>query len=94
MAVFLTWLLLAIAALSASTVIPGDAEDALLASCPGYKASNVQTTASSLTADLSLAGAACNAYGTDLTDLRLSVVYETSKYAYLGDLSKTNTLNR
>ncbi|KAI4598086.1 hypothetical protein KJ359_003895 [Pestalotiopsis sp. 9143b] len=51
--------------------------DAPLAACPGYKASNVQTTTSGLTADLTLAGEACNVYGTDLTDLILEVSYDT-----------------
>jgi alpha-glucosidase len=48
-----------------------------LESCPGYKASNVVSTGSTLTADLSLNGPACNVYGTDLTDLKLVVEYQT-----------------
>jgi alpha-glucosidase len=50
-----------------------------LSECPGYKASNVQTSATGLTADLTLAGAPCNTYGTDLEKLRLQVTYETGK---------------
>ena len=50
-----------------------------LAACPGYKASNVQTSATGLTADLSLAGTACDVYGTDLTDLILEVSYDTGE---------------
>jgi alpha-glucosidase len=50
-----------------------------LASCPGYKASNVQHTGRGLTADLTLAGDACNAYGTDLTDLTLTVEHQTNE---------------
>lgn len=46
-------------------------------SCPGYKATNVVTTDSTLTADLSLNGSPCNVYGTDLTDLQLVVEYQT-----------------
>lgn len=49
------------------------------AACPGYKASNVKTTGSSLTADLKLAGSACNVYGKDLTHLTLEVTYEDGK---------------
>ncbi|KAF8858861.1 glycoside hydrolase family 31 protein [Acephala macrosclerotiorum] len=71
---FLLRLFLAATAVSAS-ILPR--ADDPLASCPGYEASNVKTTASTLTADLSLAGSACNVYGTDLTSLALSVVYET-----------------
>ena len=39
--------------------------------CPGYKASNVERTPYGLTADLSLAGTACNVYGTDIDSLSL-----------------------
>lgn len=73
---FLLRLFLAATVVSAS-ILPR--ADDPLASCPGYKASNVKTTASTLTADLSLAGSACHVYGTDLTSLTLSVVYETGK---------------
>jgi len=51
-----------------------------LDSCPGYRASNVVSTGSTLTADLSLNGPACNVYGTDLTDLKLVVEYQTGMY--------------
>jgi alpha-glucosidase len=44
--------------------------------CPGYTASNVRVSGSTITADLALAGTACNVYGTDLTDLRLLVEYQ------------------
>jgi hypothetical protein len=47
--------------------------------CPGYKASNVRVTATGVTADLTLAGAACNVYGTDLPHLTLQVTYQTGK---------------
>lgn len=50
--------------------------------CPGYAASNVQTTADGLTADLKLAGTACNTYGEDLEDLVLSVTYESGKSTF------------
>jgi alpha-glucosidase len=49
------------------------------ADCPGYEASNIVKTDSSLTADLTLAGAACNAYSEDLTNLKLVVEYQTGK---------------
>ncbi|KAK5105689.1 hypothetical protein LTR62_002367 [Meristemomyces frigidus] len=52
--------------------------NATLSACPGYKASNVKTSSAGMIADLSLAGAACNAYGTDLTDLILTVEYQTA----------------
>jgi alpha-glucosidase len=46
--------------------------------CPGYKASNVARTPHGLTADLSLAGEACNVYGIDVDALRLTVEYQSS----------------
>jgi alpha-glucosidase len=50
------------------------------AACPGYKASNVQTQQGNIvSADLNLAGSACNLYGTDLDNLVLQVEYETGK---------------
>jgi len=46
--------------------------------CPGYTASNVFRTPYGLTADLSLAGSACNVYGTDVEALSLTVEYQSS----------------
>ncbi|KAI1392968.1 glycoside hydrolase family 31 protein [Hypoxylon trugodes] len=44
--------------------------------CPGYIASNVKNTSNGLTADLTLAGDACNVYGTDIEALTLVVEYQ------------------
>ncbi|KAI1389954.1 glycoside hydrolase family 31 protein [Hypoxylon trugodes] len=72
------YLLFMAAAASAAVVAKRDYPgDDPLASCPGYTASNVIKTASGLTADLTLAGEACNVYGTDLKDLTLEVSYDT-----------------
>lgn len=60
----------------------GAATDAL-ANCPGYNASNVRVTPTGVTADLTLAGAACNVYGTDLPNLILQVTYQTGKLKLL-----------
>ena len=46
--------------------------------CPGYTASNVRKTSHGLTADLNLAGNACNVYGTDVDALSLTVEYQSS----------------
>jgi len=48
-----------------------------LSQCPGYKASNVKQNGATLTADLTLAGPACNAYGIDKENLSLEVTYDT-----------------
>ncbi|KAG8875707.1 hypothetical protein FRB97_004788 [Tulasnella sp. 331] len=47
-------------------------------SCPGYDVQNPQTSGSSFTANLVLAGKACNIYGPDLQKLDLAVTYETA----------------
>jgi alpha-glucosidase len=47
--------------------------------CPGYAASNVVKTDSGLTADLTLAGTACNVYSDDINNLKLVVEYQTRK---------------
>ncbi|KAI5210959.1 glycoside hydrolase family 31 protein [Aureobasidium subglaciale EXF-2481] len=47
--------------------------------CPGYSATNIVNTATGLTAKLTLAGAACNAYGTDIQNLVLAVNYDSEK---------------
>ncbi|KFY80117.1 hypothetical protein V499_01006 [Pseudogymnoascus sp. VKM F-103] len=79
MKVALSWVLAAAAAVSATTSIEyrttsnGDP----LAKCPGYKASNVKVGKSSITADLTLAGKACNVYGDDLKSLTLEVEYQS-----------------
>ncbi len=65
---FLSYLVLA----SSSVALSASIDD-----CPGYTASNIVESDGKLTADLSLAGAACNIYGTDLTDLKLLVEYQT-----------------
>ncbi len=47
--------------------------------CPGYEASNVVQGDSYLTADLSLAAGDCSLYSRDITNLRLTVEYQTGK---------------
>lgn len=49
--------------------------------CPGYEASNIVKTNSTLTADLTLAGDGCNVYSADIKDLKLVVEYQTSMYS-------------
>ena len=52
-------------------------DPAILDACPGYKAQNVVSNATGLTADLVLAGQACNVFGNDTATLKLEVTYET-----------------
>ena len=46
--------------------------------CPGYQATNVQQQQYGITATLTLAGQACNAYGTDIDSLDLSVEQQSA----------------
>lgn len=46
--------------------------------CPGYKGSAVCRTDYGFTATLTLAGKACNVYGTDVETLNLTVTYQAS----------------
>ena len=60
--------------------------------CPGYKASNVKRTPYGLTADLSLAGTACNVYGTDIESLSLlGISIPTIQSFLLEDSLTTNS---
>ncbi|TFY71663.1 hypothetical protein EVG20_g1354 [Dentipellis fragilis] len=49
----------------------------VLDSCPGYNAVNVKSRGPKVTADLVLAGTACNVFGNDTKKLALKVTYET-----------------
>ncbi|EIW82144.1 glycoside hydrolase family 31 protein [Coniophora puteana RWD-64-598 SS2] len=76
---FLGALLLA----AASTVRAEWVDPAVLDKCPGYNAENVNAQASQLTADLVLAGNACNVFGKDAEKLKLEVTYETEDRIHL-----------
>lgn len=76
---FLTLVASATAALAGPLARSGLRRQTTTNDCPGYSASNVVKRDSTLTADLKLAGTACNAYGQDLDDLKLLVEYQTSK---------------
>lgn len=76
----LAWGSLLFSGLAAAEVVARATPDYdSLDKCPGYAASNVQTTDNGLTADLKLAGTACNTYGDDLEDLVLEVTYENGE---------------
>ena len=52
--------------------------------CPGYRASNLQASSTGLTASLTLAGNACNVYGTDIRQLKLKVEYQTNSRLHVN----------
>ncbi|RAL61331.1 hypothetical protein DID88_009467 [Monilinia fructigena] len=91
------WLLLTATTVSAATLdfqsraTRSDTNSILpFSECPGYTASNIKTTSSSLSADLTLAGPACNTYGADLKQLTLKVVYETGPESVLPRPAESN----
>jgi alpha-glucosidase len=62
--------------------------------CPGYIASDVEQNQFGFTATLSLAGDACNVYGTDIETLNLEVAYQAqdrlSVNIYPANISPSN----
>ena len=52
--------------------------------CPGYRATDVKTSGTGLTATLVLAGKSCNAYGTDIGRLSLLVEYQTDSRLHVA----------
>lgn len=67
-------------------------DPATLDACPGYKAVNIQDDGSTLTADLTLAGKACNVFGTDIQQLKLEVAYETGLSSLLAIVRRQSQL--
>ena len=51
--------------------------------CPGYIASNVHESDTGITADLVLAGDACNVYGNDIDELTLEVEYQNKQQSHV-----------
>ncbi|KAJ6528271.1 glycosyl hydrolases family 31-domain-containing protein [Mycena vulgaris] len=62
-----------------------------VASCPGYTLHALSETKSGLTARLSLAGAACNAFGTDVANLTIQVTYETESRLHVHIFDTANS---
>ncbi|EIW75706.1 glycoside hydrolase family 31 protein [Coniophora puteana RWD-64-598 SS2] len=58
--------------------------------CPGYTLQNLSHNEHGITASLSLAGDACNAFGKDIANLTIEVVYETESrlHVHIYDTAK------
>lgn len=73
------------AALALASLVAGQygtyVDPEVLDACPGYNASNISSSASSLKADLMLAGSPCDVFGHDIKQLSLQVVYETGAFS-------------
>ncbi|MBE3109428.1 MAG: hypothetical protein IMZ46_02780 [Acidobacteria bacterium] len=63
-----------------------------LSACPGYKVTEQHETESGFTAQLSLAGQACDVYGIDLPELRLEVEHQTADRLHVKILDTNNTV--
>ncbi|KAJ1937998.1 hypothetical protein FBU59_004583, partial [Linderina macrospora] len=69
-------------AATADALAVGNSSPALIAkrdtsTCPGYKVVYRQDTATGFSASLKLAGAPCNVYGKDISDLKLDVRFDS-----------------
>jgi len=74
-AAFILWMIFP------SVIFAINVESIVLDACPGYRASDIKTNGGKLTANLHLAGKACNVFGEDLQTLSLTVLYETSMFS-------------
>ncbi|OCH87273.1 hypothetical protein OBBRIDRAFT_169586 [Obba rivulosa] len=63
--------------ISGDVLAGGPVHSLNVSSCPGYTLTNLKESASGITARLSLAGDACNAFGQDIANLTLEVTYDT-----------------
>ncbi|KIY44653.1 hypothetical protein FISHEDRAFT_20335, partial [Fistulina hepatica ATCC 64428] len=52
-------------------------DPSVLDACPGYTATNVTCSGSTLTATLAVAGTPCNVFGEGIETITLEVTYET-----------------
>ena len=66
-------------------------DPAVLDACPGYNATDIEATESSLSATLTLVGDGCNVFGTDIPTLALDVTYETGEQHIALSFSSENT---
>ncbi|KAJ7732476.1 glycoside hydrolase family 31 protein [Mycena maculata] len=62
-----------------------------VSSCPGYTLGSLSKTTDGLTAQLTLAGAECNAFGQDVIDLTIHVAYQTQSrlHVHIFDTAKS-----
>ena len=65
--------------IKSSLVLGGVVLALTITDCPGYVATNVETTDNSISAALILRDEACNIYGGDLINLSLMVEYQSGK---------------
>ncbi|KAJ7610199.1 hypothetical protein FB45DRAFT_1066370 [Roridomyces roridus] len=59
--------------------------------CPGYTLSALKETPNGLTASLALAGPACNAFGQDIANLTIQVIYETESRLHMHIFDTAHT---
>ncbi|GJE89250.1 glycoside hydrolase family 31 protein [Phanerochaete sordida] len=62
-----------------------------VSSCPGYALSALHETKTGLTAQLTLAGPACNAFGRDVANLTLEVTYDSDTRLHVNIFDTANS---
>ncbi|KAJ6556155.1 glycosyl hydrolases family 31-domain-containing protein [Mycena capillaripes] len=62
-----------------------------VSNCPGYSLHSLSATKSGLTAQLNLAGPACNAFGEDIPNLTIQVNYETESRLHVNIFDTANS---
>ncbi|KAI0791893.1 glycosyl hydrolases family 31-domain-containing protein [Abortiporus biennis] len=62
-----------------------------VSTCPGYTLQSLHETKNGLTAQLNLAGPACNAFGKDVANLTLEVTYETDARLHVNIFDTANS---
>ncbi|KAJ7896486.1 glycosyl hydrolases family 31-domain-containing protein [Mycena leptocephala] len=62
-----------------------------VSSCPGYSLHSLSQKKNGLIAKLTLAGPACNAFGTDIADLTIRVTYETESRLHVNIFDTANS---
>lgn len=77
---------------SAALLLAGHASAFSLnvSSCPGYTLQALQNTSSGFTAALTLAGPACNAFGSDIANLTIEVSYESQERLHVNIFDTAN----
>ncbi|KAK7679938.1 hypothetical protein QCA50_016884 [Cerrena zonata] len=62
-----------------------------VSSCPGYTLTGLKETETSLSAELTFAGPACNAFGRDISNLTLEVTYESTTRLHVNIFDTANS---
>ncbi|TCD60713.1 hypothetical protein EIP91_009634 [Steccherinum ochraceum] len=73
-----------------TTASNGTALSFNVSSCPGYTLQSLKETKTGLSAQLNLAGTACNAFGSDIANLTLEVTYDSDTRLHVNIFDTAN----